>query len=168
MESSRLAATKMSVSGEFAREIPTHRAIFRSWKSMKTWVMTWLWFLNAVYWPAFFWLDRIEARYAVVAYLMVLPFIVGLFVRQRGLTRLSGIIHLPFLVLIIWLFPRVFPSTHDGLYGLWLQTLFWATTVCVIFDAVDVVRWFRGERFRLGTPEAVAQRASKAAKSDHL
>lgn len=153
----------MSGRGEFNSSVPTHSAIFRSWKSMKTWVMIWLWSLNAIYWPAFFWLDRVEARFALLAYFSILPFAAAIAVPQRGLTRLSGVMHLPFLVLVLWLSTRIFSNTYESLYGVWLQTLFWATTICVAFDIIDVIRWFRGERYRLGTPDAVEMHASKAA-----
>lgn len=151
--------------GEFDASLATHIALFRSWKSLKPWVQIWLWFLNGLFWCALLWLDKTEARFALLAYVAVLPVGLAIIVPQRGLTRLSGLMHLPFLALVIWLAPQVLSFQQGGLYGAWLQALFWANVVCVAFDAVDVIRWIKGERYRLGTPQAVAAGASNAAKT---
>lgn len=148
---------------EYAPSVPTRVAIFRSWKSMKPWVMIWIWAVNLVYLAAFFWLDQPEARAALIAYVAVGPCALAIMIPQRGLTRLSGVMHLPFLILLVWLTPRVFAADHGGAFGLWLAVLWGMTVICVAFDILDVLRWFRGETYRLGTPQAVDHGASQSA-----
>jgi len=157
--------------GQFAPDLPWRVAFHRSWRSMKGWVMAWLWALNVIYWLGLVFLPRPEAVWVLVAYAAVAPLIVVMARRQRGLTRLSGLIHLPWVPLALYLGLRLFTdllgpalSSADGAaYVLWLQVLFWSTLVCLSADAFDVVRWFAGERFVLGTPAAHAAGASKLA-----
>jgi hypothetical protein len=133
--------------------------------------MAWLWYLNLLYWGAFAWLPRPEAVWTLVAYLAVGPLIVVMIRAQRGLTRLAGLIHLPWVPLTLYLGLRLFtdilgpglsPAT-DGLFHGWLLLLFCSTLVCLALDAADVVRWLAGERYVLGTPAAAAAGASKLA-----
>jgi len=161
-----------SVPETFDPSLPTAVVAFRSWRSMKTWVMAWLWYLNVVYWGAFLFLDRPEAWWALAAYLAVGPFIVAMVRTQRGLTRLSGLIHLPWVPFAVYLGLRLFTGTlgapvaaaDSALYYGWLQILFWSTIICLGFDAVDVARWLRGERYVIGTPAAYAAGASRDAR----
>lgn len=147
-------------------------AALRSWLSMKTGVMIWLWYLNLLYWIGFYYLPRPEAMWSTIAYLAIGPLIVAFMTRQRGLTRLSGLIHLPWVPLVTylglrlfteWLGPRLSPMDDLGYY-LWLQTVFWSTLICVFLDTVDVFRWLRGERYVLGSPAAVQAGACKLQK----
>ena len=139
---------------------------------MKTWVLTWLWYLNALYWIAVFFLPREEAVWALVSYFAIGPFIAAMVIPQRGLTRLSGLIHLPWVPFTVYLALRLFTHTlgppitleSDGIYYYgWLQVVFWSTSICLAFDVMDVLRWLAGERFVLGTPAAAAAGASKLA-----
>ena len=93
---------------EFDRAWPLYKAAYRSWSSMKTWVMVWLWYLNVLYWIAFAYWPRAEAVGAVAAYLAVGPLIVWTLRHHRGLTRLSGLIHLPWVPFAGYLGLRLF------------------------------------------------------------
>ncbi|NOX51679.1 MAG: hypothetical protein GXP16_14275 [Gammaproteobacteria bacterium] len=155
----------------FDSSTPTHVAAFQSWRSMKTWVAIWLWYLNVLYWVGFFSLSRPEAVWAVISYLAVGPLIVLMITQQRGLTRLAGLIHVPWVPFTFYLGLRLFSdvlgpslSIQDGtFYYLWLQLMFWSTLVCIGLDVMDVKRWFAGERYVLGTPAAFEVGASKLA-----
>lgn len=157
----------------FDTALPLGVVAIRSWKAMKTWVMAWLWYLNGIYWIGFVHLDRPEGRWAVVAYLAVGPMIALMLMSQRGLTRLWGLIHLPWAPFAIWLGLRLYTdalgpavSLADGWFFLaWLHLLFWSTLVCLVFDVVDVARWLTGERYVIGTPAAHAAGASKLART---
>lgn len=148
---------------------PTYRAVLRSWLSMKNWVMAWLWYLNVLYWIGFFYLDRIEAAWAIASYLAVGPILVIMVRSQRGLTRLSGLIHIPWVPYVGYLGLRLYTdalgepaSAADGVfYFTWLHVVFWSTAVCLALDFADVVRWWRGERYVLGSAAAHAAGASK-------
>ncbi len=162
------------LSGRFDPSIPTRIAAFRSWQSIKTPVMIWLWYLNILYWVGFFYLARPEAFWALLSYFAVGPLVFIMITRQRGLTRLSGLIHLPWAVFLIYLGLRLFTdalgpaiSAGDDLaYFSWLQVVFWSTLICVVLDVVDVMRWFAGARYVLGTPAAVAAKASKLGRAN--
>ena len=164
--------TEEHLATTFDPTIPTRTAALQSWLSMKTWVMVWLWYLNVLYWVGFAFLPQSEAHWALVSYAAIAPIVMVMMTRQRGLTRLSGLIHLPWLAFTVYLGLRLFSDVlgpavsaeQQGVaYLVWLQVVFWSTGVCVVLDVVDVVRWFRGERYVLGTPAAHGVGASKLA-----
>ncbi len=147
---------------------------FHSWLSMKTGVMIWLWYLNVLYWVAFFQSGHPEAFWAAISYVAVGPILVPMVWWQRGLTRLTGLIHLPWVPFTGYLGLRLFTdvlgpasSMADGaFFHLWLHGLFWSTLICVGFDVIDVIRWLAGERYVLGSPAAYAAGASKLARRE--
>lgn len=155
----------------FDDSLPLSVVAFRSWRSIKTPVMIWLWYLNILYLLALLFLPRTEAVWALTAYLAVGPLIVIMIVLQRGLTRLSGLIHLPWVPLVAYLGLRLFTEQlgpqigpeDDLVCWVWLQLIFWSTLTCITLDVVDVLRWFRGERYVLGTHAAASLGASKLA-----
>ena len=155
----------------FDSSLPLGTVALRSWKSMKTPVMVWLWYLNALYWVGFLYLPRPEAVWALAAYFAVGPLIAAMIISQRGLTRLAGLIHLPWVPLTAYLGLRLFTdllgaplaAADDAVYYFWMQLVFWSTLACISLDAIDVVRWLRGERYVLGTPAAAERGASKLA-----
>lgn len=158
----------------FSQELPLNRAAFLSWLSMKPLVMVWLWYLNVLYWVALFYWPKPEAVAAVVSYVAVAPLVVWMIGRQRGLTRLSGLIHLPWIPFAAYLGVRLFSDElgprlsfePDGVFHGWLVLLFWSTVICLAFDVLDVMRWLAGQRYVLGTPAAAAAGASKLAPLD--
>lgn len=157
----------------FPAELSHGQVAWRSWRSIKPTVMVWLWYLNALYWVGFIYLPRPEALWVITAYLAVGPMVFVLIVLQRGLTRLSGLIHLPWVPLTVYLILRLYTdslgpalSTSDGtFYMVWLHVLLASTVICLVLDVVDVIRWFAGERYVLGTPAAAACGASRLAPS---
>jgi len=144
-------------------------AIAASWLSMKSWVKYWLFALNAVFLLGLaFWPDPL-ARYTLAAYVASGPWLLALMTAQRGLTRLLGVAHLvPWVPLVAYLALRL------GTDGVGPQLTFattpfqWAyavalllfTSICLAMDIVDVWRWVRGERFRLGSVNASSAGAS--------
>lgn len=156
---------------EFDPALPLGTVAQRSWRAIKTPVMVWLWTLNVLYWMALFYWPRAEAMWALVAYLAVGPMIAAMIACQRGLTRLSGLIHLPWVPFSVYLGLRLYSDAlgpalspaSDPVYFAWVQVLFVATLLCLLLDAVDVLRWLSGERYVLGTPAAAAAGASKLA-----
>jgi hypothetical protein len=139
------------------------RRIGRSWLGMKTWVKLWLFFLNAVFLTAFAFLPDPLAVWALVAYAASGPLLLGMVRVQGGLTRLLGVAHLvPWLPLVVYLVarlgsslagPRIVLAGEPALF-LYACTLLAAVGVCLAFDVWDAVRWFRGQRFVLGSREA--------------
>jgi hypothetical protein len=150
---------------------PAWRSVARSWLSMKTWVKAWLVFLNVVFLcaPAF---DDPLAEWSLLAYagagLLIVPGALAL----RGLSRILGVAHLvPWLPLLAYLELRLttdlagvrIDAANDPALFAWALVLWITLVVCLAFDVVDVVRWLRGERYILGSEEAVAKGASSAA-----
>ncbi|MGB0513417.1 MAG: hypothetical protein ACPGJE_01100 [Wenzhouxiangellaceae bacterium] len=165
MKNQNLAAT-------FDSSIPTGQAAWQSWSAMQNWVMVWLWYLNVLYWVGFFYLSHAEAKWALISYAAIGPIVTVMIIKQRGLTRLSGLIHIPWLIFTVYLGLRLYSdalgpalTAADGgaFYAAWLHVVFWSTLICVVLDIIDVGRWFAGERYVLGTPAAQAAGASKLA-----
>jgi len=147
------------------------REVARSWLAMKTWVKVWLFFLNFVFLAAFAFDDPL-ATWTLVAYFGAGVLLFPIMYVQRGLTRLLGVAHLvPWIPLLVylelrlatdWAGPRI-EWAGDPLFFGWAWLLWVSLIVCLGFDAYDLVRWRRGERFLLGSPEAVRAGASRPA-----
>lgn len=158
----------------FSHKLKPNRVALLSWLSIKPLVMVWLWYLNVIYWVAFLYWPKPEAVAAVVSYVAVAPLVAWMIDRQRGLTRLSGLIHLPWIPFAVYLGFRLFSDElgprlsleSDGVFYGWLILVFWSTVICLILDVVDVMRWLAGQRYVLGTPAAAAAGASKLAPLD--
>lgn len=155
--------------GTFDPSFSLGAAAFRSWRSMKGWVMTWLWYLNILSWTAIFFLPRAEAQWALIAYAAIGPFIGVMIVAQRGLTRLAGLIHLPWVPFTAYLGLRLYSDLlgsriapgSDPVFAIWAQMAFWSLLLCLALDSFDIWRWLRGERYVLGTAAAAAAGASR-------
>jgi hypothetical protein len=160
---------------EPAELIPGHftrlGAIGASWMAMKLWVKLWLFALNGVFLAALLFWPEPAAKLTLAAYLAAGPLLFAYMVMQRGLTRLLGVAHLaPWIPLVLYLAlrltgdaagPRIAPAEAPALFA-YLIVLIATVAVCLAFDVVDVARWFRGERYRLGAPSALAAGASGA------
>lgn len=135
----------------------------QSWLSLKTWVKTWLWFVNVVFWLALLFWYHTESRWILLAYAATGPFLFGQALWQRGLTRLLGLAHIiPWLPLLIYLSFRVFSDrlgqqisyASDPAFHVYLLIMLLTLTICLVLDIFDVIRWFRGERYVLGSRDA--------------
>jgi hypothetical protein len=140
-----------------------------SWLSMKTWVKIWLFWLNIVLLGSVFFLSDPLGQYTLLS----LPPTIGLMLfiayRYSGLVRLLGIGHLiPWLPLLLygelrlltdWGGSRIIFIESPALF-LWAVILVLSLTICLIFDAYDVFRWYKGERYVLGTKAAFLAGAS--------
>jgi hypothetical protein len=140
-----------------------------SWLSMKTWVKIWLFWLNIVLLGSVFFLSDPLGGYTLLS----LPPTIGLMLfiayRYSGLVRLLGIGHLiPWIPLLFygelrlltnWVGSRIIFTESPALF-LWAVILVLSLTVCLIFDAYDVIRWYKGERYVLGTKAAFLAGAS--------
>ena len=72
--------------------------------------------------------------------------IAGQIHRRARFSRLIGLCHLPWLVVLPWFVHRLIGTDHS----LWLQTWGWyvAATIAIslVFDALDVWRYTRGQK----------------------
>ena len=163
------ATNKVSAADSLPDHLPVAKAIAASWGSMKPWVKYWLFALNAVFLAAAFILPDPLARYTLMAYAASGPWLLAIMLYQRGLTRLLGIAHLvPWLPLLVYLAARLtsnIAGTQITFAATPVQWTYAAVLLCVLggclaVDAVDVWRWIRGERYRLGSVKAQAAGAS--------
>lgn len=153
--------------------LPVTSAIIASWLSMKRWVKYWLFVVNAVFLLALvFWPDPF-ARFTLAAYVSSGPWLVGIMVHQRGLTRLLGMAHLiPWIPLVTYVALRLTSGvvgpqlSREAMPGQWTYAVFLLAIVgtCLAIDIVDVWRWYGGERYRLGSMNAARARASSRAE----
>lgn len=95
----------------------------------------------------FFW-GRPEAGWTLAAFFA--GFITGaLLVKRQGLIRLLGLMHVFWLPLLAWLWGRVELAPASEHFGIWLRALFLMNALSLLIDAVDVMRYLRGERRKL-------------------
>lgn len=145
------------------------QAIGASWLAMKTWVKVWLLALNGLFLASILFLPEPAARITLAAYVASGPLLAAMMIWQRGLTRLLGLAHLvPWLPLVVYLAlrlvsdlagPRLAAATSPEMFA-YVLVLLIAVTSCLLLDVFDCWRWFKGENFRLGAPEAVAAGSS--------
>ena len=94
--------------------------------------------------PLFF-LDRLEARMVLAAFLLnfvVMTALTGLV----GFTRLVGLGHLFWIPLVVFLWTRLEQIPAEGVFGLWVRALMAINVLCLVIDAVDVTRYIAGDR----------------------
>ena len=65
---------------------------------------------------------------------------------QKGFVRLLGLGHVLWIPLILWLFGRVDFAIPDTGLEAWVLTVITLNGLSLVIDAVDVVRYLRGER----------------------
>lgn len=129
------------------------RRIGRSWWSLPTWVKAWLFALNALFLASPAVLPWAEARVVLIAYAASGPLLAGFAAFDGGLSRAMGIGHLvPWSPLLVWLATGI--AVGDGPGSGFAQVLLVATAACLALDLADIVRWLRGERAIMLTPDA--------------
>ncbi len=140
-----------------------------SWLAMKTWVKIWLFWLNLVLLSSVFFLGDPLGRYTLLSLPPTIILMLCIAYRHAGLVRLLGIGHLvPWIPLLIyaelrlltnWVGSKILWIDSPTLYS-WTVTLVFSLTICLVFDSYDVFRWYKGERYVLGTNAAFLAGAS--------
>ena len=95
--------------------------------------------------PPLFVLDRVEARWTLVA-ITVAGLLMSLLTAWRGFGRLLGLGHAPWLLLLPWIVSRWPEWPADEPFGLWLRLLVAVNATSLVFDVADVARYLAGER----------------------
>lgn len=109
---------------------------------VQLWLMV-LMTVNAVL-PLFF-LARFEAR--IVLGTFFLSFLLMVVITARnGFTRLLGFGHVLWVPLVAFLVTRLGAVPEGDPYRLWLMSVIALNSVSLVIDAVDVIRFARGER----------------------
>ncbi len=94
--------------------------------------------------PLFFF-GRAEARVVFATWLMSAALMVAM-THVMGFTRLLGLAHLPWLLLLVYLWARMGGHPAAQAYGAWIRTVMVLNLASLIMDAVDVVRYVKGDR----------------------
>ena len=116
----------------------------------KPWV-AWVGLLMAVNMIApFFFMATIEAK--VVLATMIASAVLMMFIfARKGFVRLLGLGHIFWIPLIFWLWGRGNTGAPVTGFDQWILAVIVMNGVSLVIDAVDVIRYFKGERAPLLT-----------------
>lgn len=94
--------------------------------------------------PIFF-IRRMEA--GVMLMCTILGFMIGVQLHKRkGMTRILGLMHLPWVFAVFFLVKAMITRGVSDMYGLWMVVALVLTSVSLIIDIWDVVRYCSGEK----------------------
>ena len=89
-------------------------------------------------------LDRVEAWVAMGV--LHGGFLIGVVLFQRqGLTRLLGLMHAPWILLLVLLWPQMDQVPASEPFGLWIRVAFTLDAIALVFDAKDVLKYLAGD-----------------------
>jgi len=167
---SRDAAGSTQIAGD---HLPVHlsriEAIRNSWLGIKTWIKIWLVGLNLVFLISIYFWPTMFTQVVLVAYLATAPLLLVFMILQRGLTRLLGVAHLiPWVPLITYITLRLSGGAagpqltfrEDSSLFVYAIVLVTFLAICLAFDLVDLVRWIKGDKARLGSPTNLLSRSN--------
>ena len=83
---------------------------------------------------------------SVLALAIVTLLVAGRIHRRTPFSRLIGLCHLPWLVLLPWLVVRLATVSHPLPLRLWAGYVAATIAVSLVFDALDVYRYAKGEK----------------------
>ncbi len=93
----------------------------------------------------FFFLEHVEARVTIAALLLSITLMTALTARF-GFSRILGLGHVAWLPLLAFLVVRVDEVPAATAFGVWLRAVIVLDAISLVLDAVDVVRFLRGDR----------------------
>jgi len=86
-----------------------------------------------------------EARWTFAA-AMFGVMVAVLLVKIQGFTRLMGLMHVQWFLLIPYLYSRLSAFPADSSVGVWIRSIIVLNTISLIIDAADVIRYILGNR----------------------
>ena len=126
----------MKASIDFLRTMLTLR------KPWVGWVML-LMIANMVI-PVFY-LGTPEGKVVLAAFVFGAIFQTAIF-SAKGFVRLLGIGHIAWVPMVAWLWARLDLAPSGSLFRYWLLATIVLVSLSLLIDAVDVIRYLRGER----------------------
>ncbi len=96
--------------------------------------------------------QRSEARIVLLTFfagILLMILITGI----SGFTRLVGLGHIFWIPLVLFLVSRLNSNPATDAYGIWIRSVIAINTISLVLDAVDVVRFARGERSEIVSVE---------------
>lgn len=109
-------------------------------------LQAWLWVLIALNGVVPLWfLDHQEAWVAMATFHG--GFLVGVVLfKIQGFTRLLGLMHAPWIILLVLLWGKIGQVPASEPFGLWMRVVFTLDAVAMVFDAKDVIKYLVGDR----------------------
>jgi hypothetical protein len=106
----------------------------------------WLAALGAVNMTSLYFIGTTEARVVLGAFVISLVIMTYIYQRQ-GFVRLLGAGHILWIPMVLWLWTRLIQAPPlDSALEYWLLIVIVMNTISLVIDAVDVIRYTRGER----------------------
>ena len=93
-----------------------------------------------------------EARIILITFFASFLLMV-LITGTSGFTRLVGLGHIFWVPLVLFLVSRLDSIPTTDAYGIWIRSVIALNTISLVLDAVDVVRFARGERSEIVSVE---------------
>ena len=88
---------------------------------------------------------HMEAKIMLLA--TITGFMIGALVHKRkGMTRILGFMHAPWLFAILFLINGIVTSGAFDLYSLWMSIALVLTSLSLILDIRDVVKYYSGHK----------------------
>ena len=125
------------------------RAVLSMPRPWVVWVML-LFGINLV--PSLIYLASLEGKVVLAALMLGGLFQTAIF-EARGFVRLLGIGHVAWLPMVLWLWMRMEAAPQGSVFRYWLLAVIIINSLSLIIDTVDVIRYIRGEREPLQSPE---------------
>jgi hypothetical protein len=90
-------------------------------------------------------ISTLEAKIVLAAFGLGVILQVAIF-SARGFVRLLGIGHVAWIPLVIWLAARLESLPLDSVFCYWLGSVVVVNSSSLLIDAVDVLRYLKGDR----------------------
>lgn len=122
--------------------IDFNKCLFRMRFPWPVWMMA-LMAVNMIG-PLFF-IGRAEARVVLAVFVISAGLMMALYA-SRGFSRILGAGHVLWLGLLPWLWSRYGLIQPDDWFAVWILAVIAINGLSLIIDAIDVVRYLRGDR----------------------
>lgn len=90
-------------------------------------------------------IGSLEGKLVVAAFIAAVIALEAIY-KAKGFVRLLGLGHIFWVPLVPWLWMRYAGAPADGGFRAWLVAVMLINSLSLIIDAIDVVRYARGER----------------------
>ena len=94
--------------------------------------------------PLFF-LNSVEAQVVLVVFLLSFTLMVAL-TGRFGFSRIIGLGHILWAPMLVFLWSRLSQRPANDVLGIWIRVLVGLNIVSLVFDTIDAVRYFSGDR----------------------
>ena len=92
-----------------------------------------------------YYFEALEATVVLAAFLASMALMTAIFA-SKGFVRLLGIGHIFWVPMVPWLWIRLDQVGLDEPFGYWIIAVIIINSISLIIDAIDVFRYFKGER----------------------